>query len=859
MEEVITYLHRLVKGASRAQLEEFFSSDSFPAYPAESVDDAAVDSAEIMRMRVGYVIDKRNNLKYTPLQSAIFARNVDAVELFIELGADINLKCHGTPILHLVISIVALVDGKEFGLTCLNLLLKHSTIDTTAKDDQGATALHVAAEFNLVEALQLLLNHTGESCIDVKDRIGMKPIHRAAFRDSSEAVKMLLDHGANLTSQTLFGLTPLHVAAYSSAVASWNVLVQKPETALNSLDKWGRTPAQVVELVGYSLSKSNQMVDKVATQMATTAIVTHPMCRRHYTCPPSETESDSAPPENIKRLAVIIDETNGVLRGSDLGPRLKWVEEARPATISDVLRVHEWSYIRNIQSKCESIGTDPEKASGMDSLDGDTTISRHTFDAALHGAGAVCHAVDLLVKGDARNAFCPVRPPGHHAGPRGLVKGKDGGPDSHGFCFLNNISIGAAYALNVHREHVKRVAIVDFDVHHGNGTEETVRWLKPGVFEMDLLNPTCFGSLNIPQYKPWFDKNDANNVLFVSVHGYGPRERGLEYLMPQAAFYPGSGKTVLPQVATRRNSITDLNKHNQNVPGEKVVAKQVADDNEEQDDEDDHDDDDDDDDDDEDDDYVMDDDDAPARGTGVSANDRVAELKAMYSSLDNNSSEESMPPLILDIGVNLPMSDDAMLYRHQWKNYFRAEIFTRLMKFKPDMIFISAGFDAHKKDTINGGYISLVEEDFDWVTSNLVKVANTCCNGRIVSALEGGYQLGGEYCSAFAKSVKTHVVALERGAKSSHIYSEEEASQEMQIEKDIIDELEKRRLLKLEAAQKRQEALYAAALEQREAAERAGGEAEPTVEGSAKKRRRAAVDYVALEQELLRKKEAQSE
>jgi len=332
-------------------------------------------------------------------------------------------------------------------------------------------------------------------------------------------------------------------------------------------------------------------------------------------------------------------------------------------------------------------------------------------------------------------------------------------------------------------------------------------------------------------------------------------------LMPQAAFYPGSGKTVLPQVATRRNSITDFNKRSDDAPSGENMANQDAASNQDDDNEDQEDEGENggvDDDDDDDDDYVMDDD-AIVGGTTVNANDRIAELKAMYSRLDNISSEESMPPLILDIGVNLPTSDDATLYRHHWKNYFRSEIFTRLMKFKPDMIFISAGFDAHKKDTINGGYISLVEEDFDWVTSNLVKVANSCCNGRIVSALEGGYQLGGEYCSAFAKSVKTHVVALERGAKSSHIYSEEEASREMQIEKDIIDELEKRRLLKLEAAQKRQEALYAAALEQREAAERAGGEAEPVVEGSAKKRRRAAVDYVALEQELLKQKEAQLE
>ena len=63
----------------------------------------------------------------------------------------------------------------------------------------------------------------------------------------------------------------------------------------------------------------------------------------------------------------------------------------------------------------------------------------------------------------------------------GLTKGEEGGPDSHGFCFLNNISIGAAYAMNKYRESIRRVAIVDFDVHHGNGTEETVRWLKPGV------------------------------------------------------------------------------------------------------------------------------------------------------------------------------------------------------------------------------------------------------------------------------------------------------------------------------------------------------------------------------------------
>lgn len=77
-----------------------------------------------------------------------------------------------------------------------------------------------------------------------------------------------------------------------------------------------------------------------------------------------------------------------------------------------------------------------------------------------------------------------------------------------------------------------------------------------------------------------------------------------------------------------------------------------------------------------------------------------------------------------------------------------------MMDFKPDFLFISAGFDAHKKDTINSGYIALVEEDFAWVTEKLVQIANSCCGGRVVSVLEGGYQLGGEHCSAFAQSAK---------------------------------------------------------------------------------------------------------
>jgi acetoin utilization deacetylase AcuC-like enzyme len=96
-------------------------------------------------------------------------------------------------------------------------------------------------------------------------------------------------------------------------------------------------------------------------------------------------------------------------------------------------------------------------------LDPDTCMNPHTLSAALHAAGAVVHGVDLVMSGQGRTAFCNVRPPGHHAE-------RD---HAMGFCIFNNISVGAAHARQVHR--LERVAIVDFDVHHGNGTEDIFR------------------------------------------------------------------------------------------------------------------------------------------------------------------------------------------------------------------------------------------------------------------------------------------------------------------------------------------------------------------------------------------------
>jgi hypothetical protein len=95
--------------------------------------------------------------------------------------------------------------------------------------------------------------------------------------------------------------------------------------------------------------------------------------------------------------------------------------------------------------------------------------------------------------------------------------------------------------------------------------------------------------------------------------------------------------------------------------------------------------------------------------------------------------------------------------RVEWRTTMRGTVLPRLAAFAPDLILISAGFDAHRRDTINHGFIGLVEEDYEWITDYLVRIANKSCEGRVVSVLEGGYRIQGGVVSPFARSVAAHV------------------------------------------------------------------------------------------------------
>jgi len=232
---------------------------------------------------------------------------------------------------------------------------------------------------------------------------------------------------------------------------------------------------------------------------------------------------------------------------------------------------------------------------GRAMIDGDTVVSPGSREAALRAAGAVFAAVDAVAAGEARNAFCAVRPPGHHAEPQQAM----------GFCLFNQVAVAGIHARANHG--IERVAVVDFDVHHGNGTQ--------AMYEHDP------------------------NLFYASTH--------------QWPLYPGTGSSE---------------EH------------------------------------------------------GVDGNIVNAPLQPGAGSAD-------------------------------FRRAFERIVLPALDAFKPGMILISAGFDAHQDDPLAS--LNLVEDDYAWATTQMCRLADKHCNGRVVSSLEGGYDL-----RALGASTAAHVRAL---------------------------------------------------------------------------------------------------
>jgi acetoin utilization deacetylase AcuC-like enzyme len=171
----------------------------------------------------------------------------------------------------------------------------------------------------------------------------------------------------------------------------------------------------------------------------TTAIIHHPVFREHDTGP--------GHPETPSRYQVVMDALKG---DAALWPNLVEVQ-AREAARGDIQAAHSPQLYKQVERVV---------AEGIGYLDADTVVSMRSFDAARYAAGAPCQAIDLIMKGEVSNAFVPVRPPGHHATEERAM----------GFCLFNNVAVAARYAQQ-HYPEIERVAIIDWDVHHGNGTQ----------------------------------------------------------------------------------------------------------------------------------------------------------------------------------------------------------------------------------------------------------------------------------------------------------------------------------------------------------------------------------------------------
>jgi len=188
--------------------------------------------------------------------------------------------------------------------------------------------------------------------------------------------------------------------------------------------------------------------------VTTTAFITHRDCLLH--------DMGTHHPECPQRLTAINDHL--IAQGIDAYFNYY---DAPLATFEQLLRVHPASHLERIKRASPT--------HGVVHLDPDTAMNPHTWQAALRSAGAGVHAVDLVMKGEIENAFCAVRPPGHHAERTNAM----------GFCFFNNIAVAARHAIAAHG--LERVAIIDFDVHHGNGTEDCLagdnRVLMCSVFQ----------------------------------------------------------------------------------------------------------------------------------------------------------------------------------------------------------------------------------------------------------------------------------------------------------------------------------------------------------------------------------------
>ena len=723
---------------------------------------------------------------FTPIQYAALFGSISTFEYLLSLKAQTDKEVEGLHLIHLSLSRAVFIKDQDKCLKMFQHIYDTLPEQRNYTDRLGRTFLHLIFEYDFSEALDKINisledlfqeDYNGDYVINytyiynacqcfwkvAKDPVFLSKIYlkiREKY-NSNKGAKYILKEKflENLfLHQNHYAIAVLVINSNSFAeelmedlnnLFSYysNISYSKTEIEQNGINQMKENINYVKNIVRLLNSKEYLSTNKEPPQFnfpikkqEYTAIVFNSNCIKHIKLPDDPINHLTTRVEmyeNSDRLQCLIGkDSDGIILNDQVfhyhgtnninevstkknmnikysgSEFIVFVESNRKSKLNDILKCHDIKYIQKLKSLCEEINnlknnnhkkncrisdnfikeenginvnlncinTNPQfqneimnnknqyKILNYRKIDCDTYINEYSYENIYNTTGCVFDAIDLVMKKDVKNAFALIRPPGHHAGFYGPVENPV--VTSTGFCIVNNVAIGAAYAKNKYRNEIKKIAIFDFDVHHGNGTEEIIQMLNFKKFSKSFdCNKSI--SINIEDCKQinWLDFDDAKNMLFISTHIYDKAN--------EKKFYPYSGGTE-----------TNTGKNSNLYPG------------------------------------------------GI---------------------------LNIPFGFrnNLP---------YEYRNVIRAKVIPRLCKFKPDIIFISAGFDGHENESINQHHMSLNEFDFAFITQQIQFVANKYSQGRVVSVLEGGYNVSTGLISSFAQSTFTHARFMNLSINMIHCF-----------------------------------------------------------------------------------------
>ena len=743
-----------------------------------------------------------------PIHYAVLYGSLTCLIYLLSQKAQTNKTCEGLPLIHLSLSRSIYLRNQEICLKMFNFIYENLPDQRKYIDRLGRSFLHLIFEYDFMEALNgknisledlFQTDKNGEYVINyvyiynsgkcfwkvAKDPFFLSELYRNIRNKYANNKKFMskekfLD---NLFSHQNFYIIAILVVNSNNFVDELmedlnnlknhysKIDPNKPEIDQRSMNNMGQNINYVINILNKISNKdlNNQKdmhFDFPQKFQEYTAIVFNNNCIKHLLLPDDPAKHSNTRYymfENSDRLSCLIDDDNGIIlndrvfhfRGVNIendyksrnngqgsgSDGLLFYKTDRKSTLNDILKCHDIGYIEKLKNLCEQIkneagnshnnknkhennknnhikignnninynlnciNTNPLYKESIEErshyfnyqkLDIDTYINEYSYENIYNTTGCIFDAIDLVMKGSAKNAFALVRPPGHHSGYYGPVENPLG--TSGGFCIVNNVCIGAAYAKYKYKKEIKKIAIIDFDVHHGNGTEEIVQMLKGKPFKHSIQTENMGTFIN-KQYKRlnWLDFDDAKNVLFVSTHLYFEDNPKI--------FYPYTG------------------------------------------------------------------------------------------GLDNNTPKEDeiYPGGILNIPFGTKNNNPL-----EYRSIFKAKLIPRMNKFKPDLIMISAGFDGHEYEYINKGKMKLNEFDFAYITQQIQFLANRHCNGRVVSVLEGGYNVSTGLVSSFAQSAFFHARFLNLSINMFHCYDVNltgmKRKYDIQDEQDSIDKLNKSKI-----------------------------------------------------------------